>query len=67
MLLIQCRELKPSQLSFTTPIGSVRLRQRKGAMADPGLSVWPGPLSLAGPRSFGLILAGVPWAARAAI
>jgi hypothetical protein len=46
---------------------SVPLRQRKGVMADPDLSVWPGPLSLARPRSFGLILAGVLWAARAAI
>ena len=34
--------------------------------ATPGLSVWPDPLSLAGPRSFGLILS-VPWAVRAAI
>jgi len=32
-----------------------------------GLRVRPGLLSLAGPRSHGLILAGVPWVARAAI
>jgi hypothetical protein len=44
----------------------VRLRQRKGVMVDLGLSVWPGLCGLARPRSFGLILAGVPWAARAA-
>jgi hypothetical protein len=36
-------------------------------VATPGLSVWPGPLSLAGTRSFEFILAGVPWAARATI
>jgi len=33
----------------------VRLRQREGIMADPDLSVWSGPLSLAGPRYFGLL------------
>jgi hypothetical protein len=36
-------------------------------VATPDLSVWPGPLSLAGPRLFELIRAGVQWAARAAI
>jgi hypothetical protein len=38
-----------------------------GVMATSGLSVWLGPLSLARPRSFGLILAGVSWVARATI
>jgi len=28
---------------------SVQLRQREGVVLDPGLSVWSGPLSLAGP------------------
>jgi hypothetical protein len=41
------------------PPGAVRLRQEEGVMADLGLSVWPGLLSLAGPQSFGLSLAGV--------
>jgi hypothetical protein len=35
---------------------SVRPRQEGGVMAEPGLSDWPGPLGLAGPRSFGLKL-----------
>ena len=43
-----------------------RLRQREGVVADLGLSVWPSPLSLARPRSFGLIQAGVMRATRAA-
>ena len=38
-----------------------------GVVATPGLSVWPGPLSLARPKSFRLILAGIPWAAQATI
>jgi hypothetical protein len=44
----------------------VRLGQRDGIVADPGLSVWPCPLSLAGPQSFGLAEASVLRAARAA-
>ena len=46
---------------------SVRLRQKEGVMAGPGLSIWSGPLSSAGLLSFGLMQAGVSWAARAAI
>jgi hypothetical protein len=38
-----------------------------GVVVTPGLNVWPGPLRLVGPRSFGLILASVSWAARVAI
>jgi hypothetical protein len=35
----------------------VRLKQREGVVVDPGLSVWPGLLGLARPRSFGPSLA----------
>jgi hypothetical protein len=35
-------------------------------VADPALAFGLGPRSLAGPRLFGLILAGVSWAAQAA-
>jgi hypothetical protein len=35
----------------------VRLRQEEGVVADPGLIVRPGLLSLAGPRSVGHLLA----------
>ena len=40
-------------------LGAVRLRREEGIVADPGLSVWPSLPSLAGPRSFGPLLAGV--------
>ena len=43
----------------------VRLRQRKGVMVDPSLSVWTYPCGLARPQLFGLILASAPCAARA--
>jgi hypothetical protein len=76
LLLSEQARLAELDLSpFLPGVGTVRgrellhgvwLRQRKGVMADPGLSVWLGPRGLAGPRSFGLILAGVPWAARVA-
>jgi hypothetical protein len=35
---------------------SVWLRREEGVVADPGFSDWPDPLSLAGPRLFGLNL-----------
>jgi len=33
-------------------LSTVWVRQVEGVMADPGLSVWPSFLGLAGPRSF---------------
>jgi hypothetical protein len=39
------------------PSSIVRLRQEEGVIADPGLGVRPGLLDLAGPRSFGPLLA----------
>jgi hypothetical protein len=44
----------------------VQLRQRKGIVADPDLSIWPGPHNLAGPQSFGLAQASILRATRAA-
>ena len=38
------------------PSSVMRLRQEEGVVADPGFSDWPDPLSLVGPRSFGLKL-----------
>jgi len=35
----------------------MRLRHEGGVVADPSLNVRPGSLSLAGPRSFGRLLA----------
>jgi hypothetical protein len=49
------------------PSSVVQLRQEEGVIADPGLSVRPGLLSSAGPRSFGPLLAGVLQAAWPAI
>ena len=40
----------------------MRLRQKEGVMADFGLGVWPGSLGLAGPWSFGPLLADILWA-----
>jgi hypothetical protein len=40
----------------------VRLRQEGGVVADPSLSIRPGLLGLAGPRSFGLSLTDELWA-----
>jgi hypothetical protein len=34
--------------------GAVRVMQEEGVMDDPDLSVWPGLLGLAGPRTLGL-------------
>ena len=39
------------------------LRNEGGVVADPGLGAQPSLLGLAGPRSFGLSLAAVLWAA----
>ena len=44
----------------------MRLRQKGGVMADPGLGVWPSSLGSAGSRSFRPSLADVSWAARSA-
>ena len=41
----------------------VRLRRKGEVVANLGLSIYPGLLVLAGPRSFGLSLADVSWAA----
>jgi hypothetical protein len=45
------------------PSSAARLRHEGGVVADPGLSARPGSLVLAGPRSSGLSLADVLWAA----
>jgi hypothetical protein len=48
------------------PLLRARLRQVGGVVANPGLSIWPSPLGLARPRSYGLSLADVSWATRPA-
>jgi hypothetical protein len=45
------------------PLSAAWLRHEEGVVADPGLSVRPGSLGLSRPRSFGLSLTDVLWAA----
>ena len=59
-------DLSPFLPGVVSLLFVMRLRQKEGVMADPGLSVWPGSLGSAGPRSFGPSLADVSWAARPA-
>ena len=54
-------DLSPFLLGVETVRGRellrrMRLRQKEGVMTNLGLSDWPDPLGLVGPRSFGLKL-----------
>ena len=50
----------------TLLLSIMRLWEEEGVVADPGLSIQPALLGLAGPWSFGLLLTSVLWAARSA-